>query len=59
MLRRRGVDAAILAGVSIAKDRSLNAHAWVDSALSEYSKKDQAAGSYTVVMRIGPEVIDQ
>jgi hypothetical protein len=56
MLRRRGVQAAIVAGVGFADDRSLNAHAWVESGLPDHPKNGDTSGSYTVVMRIGPKV---
>ena len=59
MLRRRGIAAAIIAGVQFAGDRSLNAHAWVDLGLSNHKKKDEASESYTVVMRIGSETADR
>jgi len=52
MLRRRGIEAIMLAGVKILEDASLAAHAWIDAG-DEVNDENQKNSEYTVVVRIG------
>jgi len=50
MLRRRGIRARLVAGVKFSDHTSLNAHAWVDTALAP---DDSENSGFVTVIRIG------
>jgi len=52
MLRRRGIPGAILMGVAFAEDRSLQAHAWVETGKAENHQLPEKLG-FTPILRIG------
>jgi Transglutaminase-like superfamily len=58
MLRRRGVQVVLLAGVKFSGDSSLDAHAWVETSLAV---KDQGSANsgFTTVIRIGTGAVDR
>jgi hypothetical protein len=58
MLRRRGLQVVLLAGVKFSGDSSLDAHAWVDTSLVV---KDQGSANsgFTTVIRIGTGAVDR
>jgi hypothetical protein len=58
MLRRRGIPAALLAGVKSREDSSLHAHAWVltgDGAVNNVNSDNYDESAFTVLLRIGHE----
>lgn len=57
MLRRRGVSAALFAGVRLAGNSSLLAHAWVDTGRGA-TIRDSEAHHYATLVRIGREPAD-
>jgi hypothetical protein len=52
MLRRRGIPAAILAGVKVRDDSSLHAHAWIRAGDLSIGHSENC--DFTAVLRIGP-----
>jgi len=54
MFRRRGIPAALLAGVKVLEDSSLSAHAWVNTG-DEASGKNPQSSDFSVVLKIGQE----
>jgi hypothetical protein len=56
MLRRRGIPAVVLAGVRFSDASSLEAHAWVNTSLSDNGSKGPG---FTTVIRIGAEAADR
>jgi hypothetical protein len=58
MLRRRGVQVVLLAGVKFSGDSSLDAHAWVDTSLAVNDKRTANSG-FTTVIRIGTGAVDR
>jgi len=54
MFRRRGIPAALLAGVKVLEDSSLSAHAWVNTG-DEASGKNPHNSEFSVVLKIGQE----
>ena len=52
MLRRRGIPAAIIAGVKFSEDRSLHAHAWVHIGHGEPDGNAKSP-AFTPVVKIG------
>ena len=57
MLRRRGIPAALLAGVRVSKDSSLRAHAWVRVGAGVADGTSETA-AFTALVRIGQEPVD-
>jgi hypothetical protein len=58
MLRRRGISAVIFAGVRFSGHSSLDAHAWVDTALDSKEKSSEKP-KFATVIRIGSRSADR
>jgi hypothetical protein len=56
MLRRRGIQAVLFAGVKFSDHSSLDAHAWVDTGLGV--KNDKSSAGFVTVIRIGAGAVD-
>jgi hypothetical protein len=56
MLRRRGIPAALVAGVRVSEDSSLRAHAWVDISRGPTDKASDNS-AFTAVVRIGDDSV--
>jgi hypothetical protein len=56
MLRRRGIPAAMVAGVKFAENSSLLAHAWIQTELGVIDANPQNS-VFTAVVRIGQETL--
>jgi hypothetical protein len=57
MLRRRGIQAVLVAGVKFSGHSSLDAHAWVETGL--VNDKNNENSGFTTVIRIGTGGIGQ
>jgi hypothetical protein len=57
MLRRRGVQAVLLAGAKFSDLCSLDAHAWVETGL--VNDKSSENSGFATVIRIGTRGVDQ
>ena len=57
MLRRRGIPAALVAGVKVEEDASLHAHAWVETSNRDLGG-DIKNAAFTPVLMIGEQRID-
>jgi hypothetical protein len=55
MLRRRGIPVVLFAGVRFSGHSSLDAHAWVDTGISD---KNDENSDFTIVIRIGTRVVN-
>ena len=58
MLRRRGIQAVLFAGVKFSGHSSLDAHAWVDTGLA-VNHKNSANSGFATVIRIGTGAVDR
>ena len=57
MLRRRGIQAILLAGAKFSDRSSLDAHAWVETGLA--NDKSSENSGFATVIRIGTKGVDQ
>jgi hypothetical protein len=58
MLRRRGIQAVLFAGVKFSGQSSLDAHAWVDTGPA-VNDKSSANSGFATVIRIGTGAVDR